>query len=429
MKFTAVGDVLCQKRLNKNYEGFSEIREFIMEGDARFFNLETTVNREGECYGNQFSGGTYIRCNPEVAADMLDYGFNLVTFNNNHAMDFAHEGLIKTIENVNALGIVHGGVGMNLDEAAAPVYLETPRGRVALIATNTSFNPALMAGRQSRRVKGRPGINGITVNRKVSLPEDDFEVIRRIGEQTKINDPKNVTRAEGYYPYPPKNVCELGELQFVLGKTHGLIYEPSKTDVERVKRSIREAKKCADYVILSIHSHQLVGKDKTTVPEFLEALAHEFVDAGADAIVGHGPHLLRAIEVYKNKPVFYSLGDFVIELYDVPIAPEDFYEKYGMNSDSPTVELLEKRSSGFTRGLMEDERMLRTVIPLWETDKDGNLTSLVLKPVVASKGEGKHLEGLPQLAKDVGFIDELAKMSAPYGVKIEMKDGLAYCKW
>ena len=138
MKFTAVGDILCQKRLARGYAGFDEVKSFIMKGDARFFNLETTVNREGECYGNQFSGGTYIRCNPEVAADMLEYGFNLTTFNNNHAMDFAHEGLLKTIENVDSLGIVHGGVGKSLDEAAAPAYLETPNGRVALIAVNTS---------------------------------------------------------------------------------------------------------------------------------------------------------------------------------------------------------------------------------------------------------------------------------------------------
>ena len=429
MKFTAVGDILCQKRLARGYAGFDEVKSFIMKGDARFFNLETTVNREGECYGNQFSGGTYIRCNPEVAADMLEYGFNLTTFNNNHAMDFAHEGLLKTIENVDSLGIVHGGVGKSLDEAAAPAYLETPNGRVALIAVNTSFNPALKAGEQSRRVKGRPGINGLTVTQKVVLPKEDFENVKRIGELTHINDPKNVTRAEGYYPYPPADVCELGELQFVLGEEHGLRYDPDKADLERIYASIRDARLSADYVMLSIHSHQLVGTDKTTVPVFFEKLAHDFIDAGADAIVGHGPHLLRAIEVYKDKPIFYSLGDFLIELYDVPIAPEDFYKKYGMTSAESTISLLKKRSADFTRGLMEDVRMLETVIPYWETDESGKMTSLVLMPVKASKGEGKHLEGLPQPAKDTEFIKDLAKMSAPYGVTIELRDGLAYCKW
>ena len=430
MKFTAVGDILCQRRIAPDYDGFAEIKEFIEQADARFFNLETTINREGECFGNQFSGGTYIRCNPEVAKDMLSFGFNLTTFNNNHAMDFGHEGLIKTLDNVNSFGIVHGGVGRNLGEASAPAYLETKNGRVALVSVNTTFNAAMMAGEQSRRVMGRPGINGISVSSKVVLPKEDFEHIRRIGELTHINDPKNVIRAEGYQPYPPDDVCELGELQFILGEKHGIRYVPNKNDVERVKRSIREAKMSADYVILSVHTHQLVGSDKTTVPDYLRSLCHEFIDEGADAIIGHGPHLLRGIEVYKNKPIFHSLGDFVIQLYDVPIAPEDFYKKYGLTSDSPTIELLEKRSKGFTLGLMEDRRMLETVIPAWETDANGNMTSLTLKPVKASKGEGKHLEGLPRPARDFGFISELDALSRPFGVTVEMgEDGLAHCKW
>lgn len=59
MKFTAVGDILCQRRIAEDYEGFLEVKKFIEQGDVRFFNLETTVHNEGECYGNQFSGGTF----------------------------------------------------------------------------------------------------------------------------------------------------------------------------------------------------------------------------------------------------------------------------------------------------------------------------------------------------------------------------------
>ena len=78
---------------------------------------------------------------------------------------------------------------------------------------------------------------------------------------------------------------------------------------------------------------------------------------------------------------------------------------------------------------MEDDRMLVTVIPYWETDKDKKLTKLVLLPVKASKGEGKHFEGLPRVATDLGFIEELNRISTPYGVKIKVEDGLAVCEW
>jgi poly-gamma-glutamate synthesis protein (capsule biosynthesis protein) len=344
-------------------------------------------------------------------------------------MDFAHDGLIKTIEYVNELGIVHGGVGMNLHEASSPAYLDTKNGRVALIAVNTSFLAPLMAGEQSRRIPGRPGGNGISISQKIVLPKEEFEQIKKIGEMCGINEPKMVTRREGYHPFLPEGMAELGELQFRLGDKAGLSYEPNKADVERTRKAIKEALLKADYVIVSIHTHQLLGEDKTAVPEFLSELCRGFIDAGADAVIGHGPHLLRPIEVYKDKPIFYSLGDFVIELYDVAIAPEDFYKKYGMNSDSSVIELLEKRSGGFTRGLMEDDKMLETVIPYWETDKDKKITKMTLMPVKASKGEGKMLEGLPRPAKDTSFMNDLAKMSLPYGVTISCENGEWICKW
>jgi poly-gamma-glutamate capsule biosynthesis protein CapA/YwtB (metallophosphatase superfamily) len=45
-------------------------------------------------------------------------------------------------------------------------------------------------------------------------------------------------------------------------------------------------------------------------PDFLVDLAHKAIDNGADAFVGHGIHLVRAIEIYRGKPIFYGLGEF-----------------------------------------------------------------------------------------------------------------------
>ena len=77
MKFTAAGDALCQRRLPQDYEGFAEIRDFIMQGDGRFFNLETTLHKEGECFASETSGGTYLRTDPEVLDDIKQFGFNI----------------------------------------------------------------------------------------------------------------------------------------------------------------------------------------------------------------------------------------------------------------------------------------------------------------------------------------------------------------
>ena len=428
MKFTAVGDILVQKRLPENYEGFEEIKNFIEQGDARFFNLETTLNYEGECFASQFSGGTYIRTNPEMYYDMLRYGFNMVSANNNHAFDFSFEGFERTLETLNESGIVHAGMGNNLHQASAPAYLETHNGRVALISVSTSFNAAMMAGEQSRRVQGRPGVNGIRWTQKVIVPKEDFEAIKRVGDKCGINCSKNITRGEGYYPYLPEGVCEIGEQQFILGDDYGLVYELNKSDIARLQASIREAEMCADYVMVSVHHHQIQGMDKTTVPDFHAKLFRNIIDWGADAVVAHGPHLLRAIEVYNDKPIFYSLGDFLIQLYDVAFAPEDFYVKYGMNSDDSVIDLLKKRSRDFTTGLMAQKEMREAVIPLWETEGK-KLKSLKLMPVYASCGEGKYIEGLPQPAKDTAFMEKLAELSKPYGVEITPEDGLWVCRW
>lgn len=429
MKFTAVGDALIQRRIYDGYEGFGEIREYIEKGDARFFNFESTLNYEGECFASQFSGGTYIRTNPEVFGDCLGFGFNMTSFNNNHAMDFSYGGLLKTIEYVNEYDIPNSGVGKNLGEASAPCYLDTPNGRVALISVNTSFNPSMMAGEQSRRFPGRPGINGLRHEQKLILTKENFEKIKEIGEKTGINVSRKISIAEGYAKEFDEGIYEMGDLRFEMGEETKLVTKCNKEDLERIKKSIFEAQLQADYIIISVHSHQLAGNSKETPSEFLEEFAHFCIDNGANAVVGHGPHLLRPIEVYKNRPIFYSLGDFILQLYSVEIAPEDFFNKQGLTSDSTVHELLAKRSAGFTRGLMADKKMNETVIPYWETDEKGDLTHLELLPLTLSMGGKKSDEGLPFIADDTSFIERLAEMSAPYGTEIKMKGKVAACKW
>lgn len=430
MKFTAAGDALIQRRIHDTFEGLDELAPFIEKGDARFFNLETTLNYEGDAPGGQFSGGTYVRCNPECLDDMMMFGFNMTSFNNNHAFDFGHDGFIQTLDYVNESGIVHSGTGMNLDEAAAPRYLETKNGRVALIAVNTSFNPAMMAGIQGRRTPGRPGINGIRLDEHFTVTPEELEFIKSFATKTGINVSKEITRKEGYYPELADGEAEFGIYRFKAGEKTKRHLTPNKADMARLEKAIYEASMQADYIMVSIHSHQITGELKEQVPDFLEEICHAAIDMGANAVIGHGPHLLRPVEVYKDSPIFYCLGDFVLELYSIEFAPEDFYEKQGLTSSDTVHDLLKKRSANFTRGLMEEARMMQTVIPYWETE-GGKLTKLEFLPVELVKDGNKSEEGLPRIAKDRAFMDYFAKISAPYGVEMEYdeKSGVYTCKW
>lgn len=93
------------------------------------------------------------------------------------------------------------------------------------------------------------------------------------------------------------------------------------SDTVAAKRIIEELKKEFDIIIVSFHGGA-EGKKATHVYNGTEmflgenrgnvyAFAHTVIDAGADMVIGHGPHVLRAIEVYKNKLIAYSLGNFL----------------------------------------------------------------------------------------------------------------------
>ena len=429
MKFTAAGDMIIQKPIYPGYEGFGALADFIKQGDARFFNLETTLNHVGETCASQFSGGTYIRTNPEILENIKPYGFNMTSANNNHILDFSYGGLEATLKALNASDYVHAGIGMNLDEAAAPRYLETASGRVALIAVNTSFKPPAMAGKQSPLFPGRPGMNGLRVESYVELPQEDIDYIKQIAKDTNINAEKEITRAEGYYPPLAENEAEFGTMKFVAGEKRRAVSYIHPADIARVKKAIFEAQLQADYIMISVHSHQLSGDQKETPADFLRDFAHECIDAGAHAILGHGPHLLRPIEIYKDCPIFYSLGDFVLQLYNVPVAPEDFYEQNGLTSEATVHELLKKRSKNFTVGLMTDRRMFISVVPYWETDGT-KLTKLTLLPIEMDMKGNKSRQGLPFVSNDPYIGEYLAKMCEPYGTKItQNSNGTLSCTW
>ncbi len=423
MKFTAAGDMLIQRLISTEYEGFADVRDYISKGDARFFNFESIIYREG-IWGNQFNGGSFHNSDIRTLRIAEKYGFNMMNFANNHTFDWGYGGLISTLEALKETDFVHAGVGMNLDEAAAPAYLETPVGRVALISmVSTIVSPAAMAGRQSRRVIGRPGVNALRTNKYIEVTREQYDVLHEIAEKSGVNAGRAISRAEGYVALKEDKACvELGDMiEFRLGeqtKYHALLHEK---DMQRLERAIYEAQSQADYILVSIHGHELTGTAKENPAEFLVEFAHRAIDMGAHAVLGHGPHLLRPLEIYKNRPIFYSLGDFMLHNESVTFAPEDMYEKYGLTSDDPLSDIYRKRSRNYTVGLLTDRRMMESVIPYFEME-DGKLTHLELLPIELGFGEPRYRLGNPRVCTDRGIIERLAEMSAPYGTKIRVNE-------
>ena len=423
MRFTAAGDMLIQRVISTEYEGFRTVSDFIRKGDARFFNFESIIYKEG-IWGNQFNGGSFHNSDPRTLGIAKEYGFNMMSFANNHTFDWGYGGLISTLEALKGTDFVHTGVGMNLDEAAAPAYLETPTGRVALISMSSSISsPAAMAGRQSRRVPGRPGVNALRTKRYFEVTKEQLAVLNEIAENSGVNDERNIYRGEGYVALKEDvTSVELGgHAGFYIGEKTKYHVELVEKDMARLERAIYEAQHQADYILVSIHSHEISGNSKENPADFLVEFAHRCIDMGAHAVLGHGPHLLRPLEIYKNRPIFYSLGDFMLHNESVTFAPEDMYELYGLTSDDPLCDIYRKRSRNYTVGLLTDRRMMEAVIPYFEME-DGELTHLELMPIELGFGEPRYRLGNPRFCPDRGIIQRFAQMSAPYGTEISINE-------
>ena len=85
--------------------------------------------------------------------------------------------------------------------------------------------------------------------------------------------------------------------------------------IDAMIEAVKEAKTKADIVIVSMHS----GNEYTDVPDVSQStFAHAAIDAGAELVIGHHPHVVQTMEQYKGKYIFYSLGNFIFDQrYDV----------------------------------------------------------------------------------------------------------------
>ncbi len=421
LSFTAAGDFLAQRRIAAGYSGFDEVRDFICRGDMRFFNLETTFP-DHQCFGNQFYGGTYLRADESVLKDARLYGFNILSFANNHTLDYSYAGLFRTLEKVHEAGFPQAGVGRNLDEAAAPAYMETLNGSVGLIGVvSTMMNVAAIAGRQSRRVPGRPGVNGLRIDDSVTVTPEQFAVLKEIVEQSEMNAQADISRAEGFTPPLPEGVLAMQTVNIRLSDRTEHITHPNERDMQRILQSIRQARAQSDYVFVSMHSHEVGGHQKELPGEFYKEFAHRCIDEGATAILGHGPHIIRPLEIYKGKPIFYSMGNFLFQEELTPFVAEDQYEKYNVTSDCSMDEMYDIRTKGHTRGLLCDHRVLEAFIPYVEVEND-IVTRIELLPISLGFEMEYWQRGLPRPGKDLNILQRLSEMSEPYGTEIRIRE-------
>lgn len=119
-------------------------------------------------------------------------------------------------------------------------------------------------------------------------------------------------------------------------KKPGIFYVPVNLKDKRAKYLLELIKKTRDDVdILIVSAHWGPNWGYTPLPEHIP-FAHALIDAGADIIFGHSPHIFQGIEIYKNKVILYSLGNFIDDyvIDEVERNDQSFIFEIIMNRDN-----------------------------------------------------------------------------------------------
>lgn len=437
MTLTATGDALVTQRLRPFGEptadgrppdpAFAGMLQFIRSADVRFTNLEVLLHDFDGLPPAAESGGTYCVGSPAIAGDLAWMGFNLYGCANNHSMDFGEQGLFATIGALDRLGLVHAGTGRHLGEARSPAYLETRSGRVALISCTSTFASFGRAGAQRPDMPGRPGINPLRYETTHYVSEADLAVLRRVRDELGLDLARQHRIKLGFEKPDDEGTVNFLGARFRAGAPR-LVTTPHKGDLEGNLAAVADARRQSDWVIVSMHSHES-GADESQPAAFLVEFARACIDAGADAVIGHGPHFLRGIEIYRGRPIFYSLGNFIFQNETVRWQPAEFYDRYHLGPDATPADAFDARAGRGERGFPADPIFWEAVIPFcrFETEGDrggtgpGRLVELRLAPISLGFGLPRSWRGLPMLADaEHGrrIIADLARLSEPFGTRL-----------
>ena len=254
----AVGDI--STGLEPPEKIFEFTADTLRRADLRFGQAERVYTERGSY--QQQSIAFHSRHHPRTASAFKSIPFSVVSIGSNHTGDWGPEGAEDTYLTFKELGIPTIGAGRNIAEARREVVLTQSGLKVAFLGYVSVLLQHYWA------TEDRPGAAPMRAH---SL----------------------------YEPY-----------EFQPGSPARPVTIPFEDDLALLKADIERVKNSADIVIVSLHwGVHFVPKPLT---DYQPAVARAAIDAGASAVLGHHPHVLQAVEVYKGAPIFYSLGNFTM---------------------------------------------------------------------------------------------------------------------
>jgi poly-gamma-glutamate synthesis protein (capsule biosynthesis protein) len=410
----SVGDLMLGRPATQSTDpDFQKVLDMVRAGDAAIGNQEgVALDLSTLKSGNHGQGG--LLYSPDMAKDYKAMGIDIVSVANNHSTDFGEEALLDSMQLDHDAGVATAGGGRNLNEARAGGFYDTPKGRVGLVSSASTFKTFAGATNGNGMMQGATGINALHTRTIHLVTADRFEEVRKLA--TELASPLKPP------PSPGAKQIEFGEEFYRLSDHNGLHYEMDQYDHAGMLKAIRDAKAQSDVLVFHIHAHESptgVDDDTPQPPDFLVTLFHDVVDAGADVVMGGGPHSLRGVEIYKGKPIFYGLAMFLFKP-TLMGTPENQGHKYDETGYPPEPDPRPNNPIAW----------YDTVLAI--TDFDGaKVTQVRLYPIDLMNKDTPANRGLPHLAKGERakqILDRLQTDSAQFGTKIAVQGDMGVIK-
>lgn len=429
------GDAMITRRMRPfQEENFLKLVRVLQEADVSVVNLEMLFHDYESSW--QWSGATYTRSDPRNLDELKWMGINAVTTANNHSFDFSEGGFLTTLQHCKEIDLAQAGGGGNIDEARSPAYVDSRGGRVAVMGATSTFSEQSRAGPGRPDFPGRPGVNALRHNLVHQVERDVFEALHKANRELGYEEIQEATEAFGFRGHGEAVdhaiEVEFLEKKFVLSEEFAVKTSPNQADLAGMGNWIRGAQKQADWMIYGAHCHEsgatgeFHGSTRVSPPDFLVDFAHWTIDQGCALFAGHGPHFLRGIEIYKNRPIFYSLGNFIFQNESVLWLPDEAYRRFNLGYDQTPGDYLDTRSGGGARAFAGDPVFWQSVVAVCNY-AGGGLKEIMLHPIDMGHGRPVPQRGRPVLAEGPvaqRTLKWLQDVSKPYGTEISIEGDL-----
>lgn len=435
MRIIACGDALFSSR-NLAQRLDPRIVQALTQADAGFVNAEFSCPRQDTPPApRRFI--TAVR--PEVLDELRDLNLRLVSFANNHTGDFGPRGVIDTIEAAEARNLLPGGIGRSLYEARAARFLDTPKGRIGMVAASATRAADFTASAPGAGMPARAGLNPLRFGRAYVLPDAQFRQLQAIDEMLGTAQSRRevmdveVMRDPGPDQFAFGSVFE-GSLRIERGEKAQVRYFLNEGDAKAIEANIRDAANRSDVVIFSLHTHEGENEHWYTprAASFVEDMAHRAIAAGAHAVVCHGAHMLRGVEIFQGKPIFYNLGSLMMEFEagEQRMTPE-MYEGFGLGVDALPSQMHMSRvrnAQGEPIGFYADRKFSDGCVAVCDVEQGEVRVQLMPLDLdlLRSPAHARGLPAWPSPERGRAIAEEMTRLSSFYGTRFHYgaKDGL-----